>query len=217
MPLPSGLPVTSYTPITTSNGINTPENIFRNAYMASLDPAREALTLNYYLLVTQGFPTYNPSLGQELLDYVASLGLPVDRQIMLDGWDSWTTMKARQGAGDTWVPSVGQNFTTGAPTLPFLGFNGPMPAGAILVSTEPSDYPPYQPPTPVEPPATTHFPVGPRIGASSYFEVNPPDPTAVGQSVTGTTSFGISGTFTKQYYGQPSLFGGTVSQVYKLG
>ena len=72
---------------------------------------------------------------------LATQGYVIDNAIMVWGWDPVCTMGERAQAGDTWVPSLLQ-----ANVLPPT--TGPVPPGAIKVSTDAADYPPYTPPTP---------------------------------------------------------------------
>lgn len=219
MTLPAGLPVTSYTPITPATSANS----MRNAYAESLDPVRQALMLNYILLTTEGLATYNAALGQALLSQAMDNGLPIDPAIDILGMDPYTTMMSRIASGCSWTYSLGMSWTAPTPQDPFHGWTGPMPPGGLIVSVDPADFPKYNPPTPPTPPEPAHCPVGQQIPGTNLWEISSPDTVPVGGAWAGTwvgtnwmtgKSFTLTGTWTKQYWGQPSMIGGSVAQVY---
>jgi hypothetical protein len=88
---------------------------------------------------------------------LAGKGFIVDVPIMLWLWDALKCMQLRQSYGYTWVPSAMQPPIHVAPGLFFPGQPpyDPLhpPPGSILVSLDPSDYPPFDPPSPPNPPA----------------------------------------------------------------
>jgi hypothetical protein len=80
---------------------------------------------------------------------LAADGYSVDVPIDVWGWDAFETMTLRAQFGYTWVPALGQTPICAAPGLVYPGCpaynpNAP-PAGSILVSTNPANYPPFQP------------------------------------------------------------------------
>ena len=107
---------------------------------------------------------------------LAQQGFPVDVPIMVWGWDPYLCMLYRQQFGYTWVPSALQPPVTVAPglgavgNLPAYDPNHP-PAGSILVSTNPANYPPFDPPAPVPPPAAITDPVGAQSVGNLYLSV----------------------------------------------
>lgn len=220
--LPEGLPVTGYVPLTPA----TTANKFRNAYALSLDPVRQALMMYYAYMIDAAFPTdYNPALAQQLLTQAMNNGLPIDPAIDIMGMDSYTTMMSRIASGCTWTYSLGMSWNAPTPQNPFSGNNGPMPPGGLVVSVDPKDFPPFVLPTPPTPPTPpeAHCPVGVQIPGANIWEINPPDNSPVGATWTGTwtgtnwmtgQSESLTGTWTKQYFGQPSMIGGQVAQVY---
>lgn len=85
-------------------------------------------------------------------------GYKIDVYIMVWKMDPGTAMGIRINSGYTWVPNGGQ---PNVPQTPQGGlFSLPMydptkaPMGSIKVSLDAADYPPFDPPTPVAPPAT---------------------------------------------------------------
>ena len=73
---------------------------------------------------------------------LAQSGYFLDVPIMVWNWDPVSTMGVRQQLGFTWVPSALQAPLNGIGT-------GAPPPGSIRVSTNATDYPPYDPPVPV--------------------------------------------------------------------
>jgi hypothetical protein len=80
---------------------------------------------------------------------LAQAGYIVDVPIMVWNWDAVSTMGVRQQLGFAWVPSAFQAPLSGMP-----GTSLPIPPGAIKVSTNAADYPPFDPPAPPQIPAT---------------------------------------------------------------
>jgi hypothetical protein len=107
---------------------------------------------------------------------LAQQGFSVDVPIMVWGWDPYLCMLYRQQYGYTWVPSALQPPVTVVPglgavgNLPAYDPNHP-PAGSIRVSTNPADYPPFDPPAPVTPPAPITDPVGAQSVGNLYLSV----------------------------------------------
>jgi hypothetical protein len=91
---------------------------------------------------------------------LAQSGYLLDAPIDVWNWDAVTTMGVRQQLGFTWVPSALQ-----APLNGQIGI-GPVPPGAIRVSTNAADFPPYDPPVP--PPQQSTNLVGWQIFGSIY-------------------------------------------------
>jgi hypothetical protein len=83
-------------------------------------------------------------------------GFVVDYPIMVLGWGpAPAVMMSRLVDGYTWVPNAGQPNVSVAPGIQFPGYaeydpNNP-PVGAISVSLNPADYPPFTPPAPPPP------------------------------------------------------------------
>lgn len=75
-----------------------------------------------------------------LAHQLAAQGYLLDVPIDVWNWDAVTTMGVRQQLGFKWVPSALQAPLDGA-----IG-SGPVPLGAIRVSTNAADYPPFDPP-----------------------------------------------------------------------
>lgn len=111
---------------------------------------------------------------------LAAQGYLVDVPIMVNGWEPWTTMNIRESLGMTWVPSALQQ-PLGSPTgyalpnVPILPGQTPYPttppAGAIKISTNVSDYPPYVTPPIVKETDPTIDPVGGLNFGNIYFPV----------------------------------------------
>jgi hypothetical protein len=89
---------------------------------------------------------------------LATQGFTIDVPVMVWHWDPVCTMGYRQEYGYTWVPSALQAAPVIAPGISQPGtpsYNPSQPpAGSILVSLNAADYPPFNPPLPVPPPAT---------------------------------------------------------------
>lgn len=104
---------------------------------------------------------------QELAISLATRGFVIDTPIMVWGWDPEMTMRLRKEYGYTWVPSALQPPVTLAPGLWFPGMPSyderNIPPGAVKVSVDPADYPPYEPPRP-DPRGQSYNPVGIATG-----------------------------------------------------
>jgi len=138
---------------------------FDKAYWAAQPPAVRALP-------SIDDPDQRISRGADL----ASKGYTIDVPIMVWGWDPYLVMKLRSGFGYTWVPSALQPAVTIAPGLSAPGAvpydPAHPPAGAIKVSVNIADYPPFDPPVPAQPtPAATNDPVGVQSVGVLYLSV----------------------------------------------
>lgn len=118
--------------------------------------------------------------------------------------DPFWSMKNAQANGATWIKGA-SSIAAAIADGPLYG-TGPVPAGGILVSTNPADYPPYVPPTPdtpsVPPIPQSANPVGKHIFGNYYQCAYPctatenPDGYAIGATWTGSVN-GVTGTWTK--------------------
>lgn len=98
---------------------------------------------------------------------LANQGFTIDVPIMVNGWGANIIMTVRQDDGMTWVPKLGMpdvsSSITGAavPNPPYKPYD-PLhpPAGSIKVSIDPADYPAFDPPPAVNPPAPSTHMVG---------------------------------------------------------
>jgi hypothetical protein len=111
---------------------------------------------------------------------LASQGYTIDVPIQVFGWGAFNAMSQRLSAGMTWVPSALQQ-PLGAPggvalpgitTFPGQTVYDPAnpPAGAIRVSTNVADYPPFD--KPVDPAVQSVVnPIGPKIVGNLYLTV----------------------------------------------
>ncbi len=83
---------------------------------------------------------------------LAAKGFIIDVPIMVWNWDPYLVMKMRGDYGYTWVPSALQPSIAMAPgvTQPGAASYDPThaPSGSIRVSTNITDYPPFDSPTP---------------------------------------------------------------------
>jgi hypothetical protein len=100
---------------------------------------------------------------------LAKEGYRIDVPIMVFGWDAFKVMKLRLDYGYTWVPSALMPNIQVAPGLTFYGGmpydpDAP-PSGAIKVSTDARDYPPFEKP---EEKKLEESPVGPQSIGSIY-------------------------------------------------
>lgn len=124
---------------------------FDAAYWASQPTAVQALKGASNANPPNGGLPENVILAQQLMQQ----GYTIDVPVMVWQFDPYMTMYLREFVdGFSWVPSAGQ-----APG----GGTGIIPPGAIKVSTNLADYPPFNPPPiPVQPPLTN--PIGPDMG-----------------------------------------------------
>lgn len=129
-------------------------------------------------------------------------GFVIDTQIMVWHWDPCLVMKLRQDYGYTWIPNALQPGVQMAPgvsqpgTLTPYDPNNP-PAGAIKVSTNVKDYPAFDPPKPVTPPAPITVLVGPQQTGTIY------QPVVGDASPDGTKYTDARGTFLKHVIASP--------------
>ena len=174
--------------------LGTLQLAFDTAYQASLAPQVAALAQISDLAARSNAAAT-----------LAAQGFVVDVPINVWGWDPYLVMTMRANYGYTWVPSALQPNVSIAPgvsqpgTVPYDPANPP--AGSIKVSTNPADYPPYNPPAPAPTPVVSSDPVGPLSVGSIYLTV-PGDMSMIGTEYTdarGTfvklgaqTPFGIS-------------------------
>lgn len=136
---------------------------FDDVYWAHQPPEVQALRAMDYSQL------YNRALQ------LAIEGFTIDVPIMMWRWDPLLVMQMRQGYGYTWVPSALMAPVQMAPGLTMPGAtpydpNNP-PPGAIRVSTDPADYPPFAPPPPPPgPPVPPTDVIGaPVIGMTNMF------------------------------------------------
>lgn len=168
---------------------------FNTAYRASLAPK------------LQNFP-----FSENEAALLALEGYLVDVPIMVDNWDPWTTMKAREAFGMTWVPSALQKplgavdgYTLpGVPPLQGtaqIAYPSVAPAGTIHISSNVSDYPPFSTPKPRPTPVPSDIdPVGSQSFGSIYLTISGFQPTD-GQQFTDAR-----GTFTAHVKATPFGF-----------
>ena len=144
---------------------------------------------------------------------LASKGFLIDVPIMVWGWDPWKVMKLRVQFGYTWVPSALMQPVQNIPGLPAVPGTTPYdpnnpPVGAIKVSMDIADYPPFttgqsNPPALVT--QATDY-VGNQSFGNIYISL-PGDPTPDGVIVTDArgrflrhrvqTPFGFNGWYEK--------------------
>lgn len=131
---------------------------------------------------------------------LAAKGYTIDAPIMIYAWDPYLCMSQRLAAGLTWVPSALQPGLGMPGGYSFPGLNTPglqpytskAPAGAIVVSVNPADYPPFDPPAPVPQISAPVDPVGPQSVGNLYLS------TAAGNAYPdGATLSEQRGTFLK--------------------
>jgi hypothetical protein len=186
-----------------SSAANAYMELFDAAYAASKPPAFKPLYNGYSWGSSPAAIQLTQAQRWALVGQLIAAGWTIDEEIEFDGFDPYSVMYMRQLYGDTWVPAGLGNVaaTTESPSE----YVGPVPAGAIKVSTLLSDYPPYPLPTvntPVIPPIPQAAnPVGIRI-----IPQVPSQPNFVGDIFkcaiandgypVGATWSGTSGTFT---------------------
>lgn len=123
---------------------------FDNAYWASLDTKLQGLRPQ----ANQDTAT-RIALGRQL----ALSGELVDQEIMVYGSDPLCQMIARKNSGYAWWVNALQAVPGGP-----AGYSDPKekPVGALLVSTNPADFPPFVDPNAVPPPPPSV--IGPDLG-----------------------------------------------------
>lgn len=144
---------------------------------------REGLTVNEQADFDKAYWLHQPPAvrdiqgvsGDERTAKAAQLamqGYTVDVPIMVWGWDPYKVMKLRQDYGYAWVPSALMAPIAIAPGVsqPGVAPYDPQhpPAGAIRVSTNIADYPPFDPPKPPVDAPPHADPVGPQSFGSIY-------------------------------------------------
>ncbi len=117
---------------------------FLATYIRSKPPAVRAL----WPVDAQGF---DDAARQVIVGRLLTEGYQLDEQIDVWGWDPLTTMLVRMNNRMTWVPIAQNGATIDSPIAG--GFSGPVPVtGAIKVSVDLADYPPFPDPPPDAPP-----------------------------------------------------------------
>ena len=195
--------------ITPPNVATAYMGLFDTAYAASKPPAFQPL----YNGCSWGSSPDAAQLAQDqrwtLIGQLITEGWTIDEEIDGLGFDPYSVMYMRQLYGNTWVPA-GLGNTPAVGEQPGL-YTGPVPAGAIPVSTLLSDYPAYPLPivsVPVIPPIPQAAnPVGiriiPQVPAQPNFVGDifkcamANDGYAAGATWTGTSG-AFSGTWIKQ-------------------
>lgn len=179
----------------------TPQETMDRAYYLAQDTRKQTLYNGFAYAPNSGV---SQQLTQDernkLVDSLIQQGVTIDEQIDFWGWDAWTTMNQRLMYGILWVsPGMGNVQSTQVIT-PGM-FSGPPPSGAIITTTDPAKYVPFeQPETPVKPVVTDL--VGPyEIGP--YYGVIPGDASPVGTVTTDSR-----GTFKKVKMPDPFAIGG---------
>lgn len=128
---------------------------FDRAYVASKPTPVQALfagDLGQQNSAGQAIQPLDAYARYELAVQLAQRGFIIDEDIDAHGADPYLTMLVREQYGNTWEPSAMQPAAEGPCT-------GPVPAGAIKVSTNLADYPPFTPPAAPETPTA-----GPLVG-----------------------------------------------------
>jgi len=152
------------TPGTASPG-NVYQAQFNQAFYASKPPAFQPLYNGRWGAANVAQAPLTQAQINTLIAQLLAQGYIIDEEIDFLGMDPYTIMYCREWYGNTWVPAgLGDVAATSEPPATYTG---PVPAGAIKVSTLISDYPPYPVPadnTPVVPPTPQAAnPVGIRI------------------------------------------------------
>ncbi len=196
-------------PVAGGGGPGSYQSAFNQAYYESKNPVFWPLFAGRP--DSKGNARWSPlqQLGQDqiwaLVWKLIAVGWLVDEEIDAEGMDPFTTMFMRELYGNTWEPAgLGQRQSTQVLT-PGM-FSGPVPSGAIKVSTNVADYPPYVPPVaPPTPPAPGKIanPIGQRISFNNptatgdWFRPLANDGYNVTDTWTGIVG-SYSGTWTKQ-------------------
>ncbi|HVO99532.1 MAG TPA: hypothetical protein VMT15_15785 [Bryobacteraceae bacterium] len=185
-----------------TSAANAYQALFNTAYYASKAPAFQPLFSGRAGAQMYAAQPLTQDQVNTLIAQLLAQGYIIDEEIDFLGMDPYTIMYCRQQYGNTWVPAgLGD---VPAQTEPPVTYSGPVPAGAIKVSTMISDYPPYPvsaPTEPVTPPIPQAAnPVGIRIIAQV-----PSQPNYIGDVfrcavandgyALGATWAGISGAF----------------------
>jgi len=145
---------------TLAHAQSTTQQTFDQAYWAHQPPAVAALQN------MQGDVRTSTAMS------LATQGNTIDVPIMVWAWDPYLVMLMRQQYGYTWVPSALMPPVTMAPgiTVPGQASYDPAnpPAGAIRVSLNLADYPPYTAPVAAAPVVAPTSCVGISLGAGYY-------------------------------------------------
>jgi hypothetical protein len=194
------------TPGTTS-AANAYQTEFNSAYYLSKDPVFDPLFAGR---PGSGNPSGTPLTQDQAWVVVGQLikaGWIVDEEIDAEGMDPFTTMFMRQLYGQTWEPA-GLGETQSTEVLTPGEYSGPVPNGAITVSTNIADFPinPKRvtaPAPPSPPPGKMANPIGRRLSFGSTIALGDNfgslagDGYNVGDTWAGTAQ-GFTGTWTKE-------------------
>lgn len=138
----------------------TPQSEFDEIYWRAQHPDKRALR--------QMTSPEEKDRRENVAAELAVRGIPIDRVIDVFGCSPHTTMTIRDSYGLKWTPSLFQD-----PEAIFfndayrLG-QGPMPEGAIKVSLDPADYPPYPDPEPPKPVVENLARPGSQVSANRW-------------------------------------------------
>ena len=178
--------------------------IFDKAYWLSQPPEVRVLEIN-----TTPDQDKRMAIGVPL----ALKGFKIDEHIMLEGLDPYKIMKMRMDFGYTWVPNALQPNIQISPGLTVPGSSlipydpSNPPGGAIKVSINLVDYPPFDPPSIISKPVVSANYVGSNVYMNIY-NVILGDHTPAGTQVVDTR-----GTFIKRM--TPSLAEGIFMAYYE--
>lgn len=143
----------------------TPQQAFDAAYWAHQAPAVQALR-----------SITDDAQREATAMQLAEQGYTIDMDIMVYGWSPYLVMREREADGYPWVPSALMPAVQLAPGLTQAGKTpyDPLnpPHGAIIVSTNIADYPPYATPAPPPHPPEISL-VGSQVGTQNYYQALP--------------------------------------------
>jgi hypothetical protein len=117
-------------------------------------------------------------------------GYKFDEQIQGYGWDPFSTMSMRELDGDEWVEAGQGNVSAPMGVEPPAQNVGPMPAGAIRVSTVLADYPPFAVPAAGAAPTPSPIPVQSSPVGGRVLAQNPSGANFVGDIFNATSMDG---------------------------
>lgn len=173
----------------------TNENQFDDAYWLSQPPEVRALRGTQPTQAQQaggasGWYPMDNDLRRDRAIQLAIKGYKIDTQIMVWGWDPFKVQSLRLSFGYKWVPNALQPPVQAAPGLGGPGItpydpNNP-PGGAIKVSLDLDDYPPFDPPMKEAPAGVAIIPgspIGMQTLGNLYYSV-PGDPFLDGMKFT---------------------------------
>ena len=187
-----------------SSAANAYMLLLDTAYAASKPPAFAPLFNGYGWGSTPDAAQLTRADREALIAKLIAEGWIIDEEIDFCGFDPYSVMYMRQLYGNSWVPAGLGNVSslTESPSL----YTGPVPAGAIKVSTLLSDYPRYPVPAAGEPPVAAPIPqaanpVGiriiPQVPAQANYVGDIFKCTAANDGYAmGATWSGMSGAFT---------------------